>query len=186
MTPVKSATQTTPGKSPGAHGTPVKSPGHATPAKSPKVTRTPDRSPHAQITPSKSHLLLVDKGRKGSATSVVGASKHESVAVLSESVLARTASLNGPPSVANGSAPHSQVNGASTLVNNDGYPWDDRDDITLEMITDVGEDTGDEEVSYNLLFRSFRSTHKFSFPTPFFPSESILQIHNTQCSSKAP
>ena len=72
------------------------------------------------------------------------------MAPLSESLLARTTSINGPASVANGSGPLSQVNGASTLVNADGdYPWDDRDadDITLEMITDVGEDIGDEEVS---------------------------------------
>ena len=68
---------------------------------------------------------------------------------MSESLLARTANLNGTVSVANGSGPLSQVNGASTLVNADGgYRWDDHDtdDITLEMITDVGEDTGDEEV----------------------------------------
>ncbi|KAH0828736.1 hypothetical protein J3R83DRAFT_3157 [Lanmaoa asiatica] len=118
-------------------------------AKSPKITKTPERSPQSQLTPSKSHLLSVEKGqRKGSAASVVGGGRHESVAPLSESLLARTMSLNGPASVANGSGPLSQVNGASTLVNaNEGYPWDDRDadDITLEMITDVGEDTGDEE-----------------------------------------
>ncbi|KAF8552802.1 hypothetical protein OG21DRAFT_1415436 [Imleria badia] len=57
-------------------------------------------------------------------------------------------SLNGPASVANGSGPLSLANGASTLVNADGgYHWDDRDadDVTLEMITDVGEEAGDEE-----------------------------------------
>ena len=149
-TPAKSPAHTTPGKSP-AHRTPGQSPGQGTPARSPKITKTPERSPHAQLTPSKSHLLTVEKGkRKGSVASVVGGGRHESMAPLSESLLARTMSLNGPASVANGSGPLSQVNGASTLVNADGgYPWDDRDadDITLEMITDVGEDTGDEEVS---------------------------------------
>lgn len=91
----------------------------------------------------------MEKGQRKGSASVVGGGRHESVALLSESLLARTMSLNGPASVVNGSGPLSQVNGASTLVNNDGYPWDDRDadDVTLEMITDVGEDTGDEEVS---------------------------------------
>lgn len=149
-TAAKSPPQTTPGKSP-AHGTPVKSPGQANPAKSPKITKTPEKSPQAQLTPSKSHLLSVEKGqRKGSTASVVGGGRHESVAILSESLLARTMSLNGPASVVNGSGPLSQVNGASTLVNaNEGYPWDERDadDITLEMITDIGEEAGDEEVS---------------------------------------
>jgi len=151
-TPAKSPAQTTPGKSP-ARGTPGKSPGQAisTPAKSPKITKTPERSPQTQLTPSKPHLLSVEKGRrKGSVASVVGGGRHETVALLSESLLARTMSLNGSASVANGSGPLSQVNGASTLVNADGgYPWDDQDvdDVTLEMITDVGEDIGDEEVS---------------------------------------
>lgn len=148
-TPAKSPQQTTPAKSP-ANGTPAKSPGQVTPAKSPKITKTPEKSPQAQLTPSKSQLLSVEKGqRKGSITSIVGGSRHGDVAVLSESLLARTMSLNGPASVANGSGPLSQANGASTLVNADGYRWDDRDidDVTLEMITDVGEDTGDEEVS---------------------------------------
>lgn len=148
-TPAKTTAQTTPGKSP-AHGTPGKSPGYGTPAKSPKVSRTPERSPQAQITPSKSHLRPVEKGqRKNSATSVIGGGRHEPVALLSESLLTRTTTVNSPPSVVNGSGPLSLANGASTLVNNDGYPWDDRDadDITLEMITDVGEGTGDEEVS---------------------------------------
>lgn len=150
-TPAKSPAQTTPGRSP-AHGTPAKSPGQVTPAKSPKITKTPERSPQAQLTPSKPHLLPVEKGqRKGSIASVVGGGRHESVALLSESLLVRTMNLNGPASVVNGSGPLSQVNGgASTLVNaNEGYPWDDRDadDITLEMITDIGEETGDEEVS---------------------------------------
>lgn len=150
-TPAKSPAQTTPGK-PLAHGTPGKSPGQATPAKSPKITKTPERSPQTQLTPSKSHLLPVEKGqRKGSVTSVVGGGRHETVALLSESLLARTMGLNGPASIANGSGPLSQVNGASTLVDADGgYSWDDRDadDVTLEMITDVGEETGDEEVSF--------------------------------------
>jgi hypothetical protein len=146
-TPAKSPAHTTPGKSP-AHGTPGKSPGQGTPARSPKITRTPERSPQAQLTPSKPHLLSAEKGKR--TGSVVGGGRHESVTLLSESLLARTMSLNGPASVANGSGPLSQVNGTSTLVNADGgYPWDDRDadDITLEMITDVGEDIGDEEVS---------------------------------------
>lgn len=151
-TPARPPAQTTPGKSP-AHGTPGKSPGQAigTSAKSPKITRTPERSPQTQLTPSKSHLLSVEKGRrKGSVASVAGGGRHETAAPLSESLLARTMSLNDSASVANGSGPLSQVNGASTLVNANGsYPWDDRDvdDVTLEMITDVGEDTGDEEVS---------------------------------------
>ncbi|KAG8221468.1 hypothetical protein J3R82DRAFT_1675 [Butyriboletus roseoflavus] len=146
--PAKSPAQTTPGKSP-ARGTPRKSTGQVTPAKSPKITKTPERSPQAQLTPPKLHLLPVEKGqRKGSTASVVGGVRHESVALLSESLLARTMSLNGPPSVVNGSGPLSQVNGASTLVNaNEDHPWDDRDvdDITLEMITDIGEEIGDEE-----------------------------------------
>lgn len=150
-TPAKSTAQITPGKSP-AYGTPgKKSPGHTTPAKSPKVTKTTDKSSQAQVTPSKSHLLSVEKGqRKGSTASAVGGGRYESVALLSESLLARTMSLNGPPSVVDGAGPPSQANGGSTLVNNEGYStWDDRDvdDIALEMITDIGEDTGDEEVS---------------------------------------
>lgn len=149
-TPAKSPPQMTPGKSP-AHRTPGKSPGSANPAKSPKITKTPEKSPHqAQLTPSKSHLLSVEKGQRKGSTASIGGGRHEHVAVLFESLLARTMSLTGPASVVNGSGPLSQVNGASTLVNaNEGYHWDDRDadDITLEMITDIGEEAGDEEVS---------------------------------------
>ncbi|KAN0082483.1 hypothetical protein V8E55_008278 [Tylopilus felleus] len=106
-------------------------------------------SPLAQLTPSKFHLLSVEKGqRKGPAASVVGGGRHETGRAT---LLARTGNLNGTASVANGSGPLSQVNGTSTiLVNADGsYRWHDHDadDTTLEMITDVGEDTGERIVA---------------------------------------
>jgi pyrimidine and pyridine-specific 5'-nucleotidase len=86
-----------------------------------------------------------------SSASVFGGGRRESAALLSESLVARSMSLNGAASIINGSC-FSLANGAPGVVNlNDGgYPWDDRDadDMTLEMVTDVGEGTGDEEVSF--------------------------------------
>ncbi|KAF9223100.1 hypothetical protein BS17DRAFT_782382 [Gyrodon lividus] len=167
-TPARSNAQGTPARSP-ARTTPVKSPAQGTPAKSsqqgilpksPNFTKTPDKSSQAQLTPSKSPFSIEKGQRKVSGASVVGRGRRESVALLSESFAARPMSFNGAASVTNGSC-FSLVNGASGVVNlnDDGYPWDDRDadDMTLEMVTDVGEGTGDEE--FETALRTLRTLH---------------------------
>ncbi|KAF9233768.1 hypothetical protein BU15DRAFT_90225 [Melanogaster broomeanus] len=140
--PSRSLAETTPAKSL-AQRTPAKSP-QATPGKSPDITRTPDKSPGAKLTPYKLHLLSAEKGqRKSSGASVIAGGRRESVALLSESLAARLA--NGPTGVVN--------------LNDEGNSWDDQDadDMTLEMVTDIGEGTGDEEFEATL--KTLRTLH---------------------------
>ncbi|KAG6331826.1 hypothetical protein ID866_7263 [Astraeus odoratus] len=126
-TPAKATAQATPSKLQ-AQTTPAKSPGGA-PARSPKGVKTPVKSP--QGTPSKVVPGSAGKGhiqRQGSGSSAPGI---------------------GQPV---------NLNGTSSLMG-DAYPWHDYDgeDMTMEMVTDIGEGSGDEEFETTL--NNLRSLH---------------------------
>ncbi|KAL4063831.1 hypothetical protein J3A83DRAFT_4378489 [Scleroderma citrinum] len=138
-TPVKSTSQTTPPKSK-AQVTPRKSL-NGTPAKSPQNTKTP-----LKRTPSKAILSPADKRqsqRHGSGSSVPAAVNTNGMNVASD-IDARSLSNRAP--------------GAVSLID-DPYPWNecDEEDMTMEMVTDIGEGSGDEE--FEAAVNNLRTLH---------------------------